>query len=82
MPRSPEPAATTRRRQAARDARIVSAINAFWADEGVAPTAREVLVYAGLTSKAGLQSSLTRLREAGTVTWVPGKARTLRVVDE
>lgn len=47
---------------------------------GVSPTIRELADDLGFKSPAPILRYLERLREEGKVSWVRGKARTLRVV--
>lgn len=42
------------------------------------PSLREIAKYMGWVSSQGVQSALVKLREAGLVTWVIGKKKTLR----
>ncbi|MBE9102776.1 hypothetical protein [Vacuolonema iberomarrocanum] len=50
------------------------------ASGGIPPTLRELQGQLGLRSTAAIQSHLDSLRDAGRVTWQPGRARTLQVV--
>lgn len=49
-------------------------------DQGWTPSVRELAVELGFKSPTPILRYLERLREEGKVSWVPGKARTLRVV--
>jgi SOS-response transcriptional repressor LexA len=49
--------------------------------KGPAPTLRELAAEVGLSSPTPLLRYLERLRQEGKVSWEPGKARTLRVVE-
>ena len=66
---------------AERDAAVLAGIRE-WDTRGFGPTLRELMDTVGLTSRASLAASLDRLKADGKVEWVPGKARTLRAVDE
>ncbi len=46
------------------------------------PSVRNIQAGLGLASAATAQRHLRYLREAGFVTWEPGKRRTLRIVEQ
>jgi SOS-response transcriptional repressor LexA len=61
------------------DAAVLAAIIRLEA-AGMSPTIRELAEELGFKSPAPILRYLERLREEGKVSWVRGKARTLRVV--
>lgn len=48
---------------------------------GGAPSVRELAAAVGLASPSSMHRHLCHLRDAGLVTWVPGRLGTLRVVE-
>lgn len=64
-----------------RDA-IVEFVSDFWTDNGYGPTIREVAQGVGLLAASSARYELVQLRDAGRLTWVDGRPRTLRVVPE
>lgn len=58
---------------------IVAAIRDFWAEHGFAPTVREIMHLAALSSGSLVQYHLARLREEGRISYESGKARTVRI---
>lgn len=47
---------------------------------GYAPTVREIMLAVGLSSSSVVHYHLRQLKGRGVIDWVPGRARTLRVV--
>ena len=64
----------------ARRRNIVGAIETMTAENGYAPTIREISDVVGLRSPDSVVYHLLILRDAGRVTWKEGKSRTLRIV--
>jgi len=60
--------------------RIIDAIATMTAENGHAPTIRELGEAVGLKSPDSVSFHLTKLRVEGRVTWIDGKSRTLRVL--
>lgn len=68
------------------DDRIVEAIRDLTAQYGYPPTKRELAGFLGYSVSgsggvSSVQYRIARLSEIGRVTFVPGKARTIRVVE-
>lgn len=59
--------------------RIVDVIMSMTAENGFAPTIREIGEAVGLRSPDSVCFHLAKLREEGRVTWLDGKSRTIRV---
>ncbi len=59
---------------------IVDVITTMTRENGHAPTIREIAAAIGVSSPDTIVFHLSRLREAGRVTWKDGAARTLRVL--
>ena len=62
--------------------RVVDFIRAYIRMHGYAPTVREIMDGVGLASTAAVQYHLEKLRDSGVITWIPGRARTIRVLEE
>jgi repressor LexA len=54
-------------------------VKTFWAENGFAPTVRDLCQATGRTSTSTIHAHLQRLRRAGVVDWAEGRQRTLRV---
>ncbi len=65
-----------------RRAAIVAFIAEHWAEQGYAPTLREILAAVGLRSISSAHRHLQLLEEAGRVAAAPGIPRSIRVVAE
>jgi repressor LexA len=61
--------------------RLADAVAYSLRTRGYPPTVRELGHALGLASTSTVQRRLEQAREAGLVTWTPGVARTLRVVE-
>lgn len=61
--------------------RVVDYIRAFSRMNGFSPTVREIQDGVGLASTAAVQYHLEKLRDAGVITWIPGRARTIRILE-
>lgn len=64
-----------------RQRRILEFITAFTADNGYAPTIREIGDGVGLASTQPVHLHLEQLRDRGLVTWRAHSPRTIRVLD-
>jgi repressor LexA len=60
---------------------ILAAIAQYSRENGYPPSVRELVALVGASSTSVIDYHLRRLRRAGRVTWVQGKARTLRVME-
>lgn len=63
------------------DADVLEAIERLTEVCLVSPTVREVKDALGIRSPSDMHRYLERLREKGLVSWMPRKARTLRVTE-
>lgn len=50
--------------------------------DGVPPTFDEIRTDLGLASKSGVHRLLNGLQERGAITYVPGRGRSIRVLDD
>jgi hypothetical protein len=75
-PEGADPNALTDRQQS-----ILDWIVGFVAENGFAPTIREIGDAFGIAATNGVKCHLTALQKKGRLTWIEGKARTLRVVE-
>ncbi len=62
--------------------RILAAIGDHWAEHGYGPTLREIQVRAGISSTSVVAYHIQRLFEREMIISEPGKARTIRLVDQ
>lgn len=63
-------------------AKIISFVQTYIAENGVSPALTEIAAGVGLASHNAVRNHLLQLQSAGKVTWMPGKFRTLRVVEQ
>lgn len=68
--------ATTRQRE------VLGVISAYIAENGFAPTIRELGDLIDCSSPNGVMCHLTALVKKGLITWKRGHARTIRVVEQ
>lgn len=61
-------------------AKITKFIASYWRKHQMSPTLQEIAAGVGLASHNAVRAQLVQMREAGTVTWVDGCARTIRLV--
>ena len=57
-------------------------IQNFITKNGYSPTIRELCDLAGLSSPATMFVHLKKMREKGYITYVPGTARTIRIIKD
>lgn len=57
--------------------RLLNAISAFNRDHGYSPTTRELQLLLGFANPSSVHAHLQTLRQAGLVTWVDRRPRTL-----
>jgi len=69
------------RRSEYRDA-VVGFVDRYTVRRGVPPTVREIAHGLGYSSESTVWMYLKELRDAGRLTWQPGKSRTVQVVRE
>ena len=65
----------------ARQRRIIDYIRAFADRNGYCPTIREIADAVHLASPSAVAHQLRQLQAAGWISWVPGRARTLRILN-
>ena len=53
----------------------------FWKNS-ISPTFDEIREGNGMTSKSNAHHALVRLRERGHVSWIPHRARAIRLIDQ
>lgn len=58
---------------------LVDAVGRYWAENGYAPTVRDLCELTGRTSTSTIHAHLRRLQKAGIVEWRTGRQRTLRL---
>lgn len=61
---------------------IVRFIREYWRKNKTAPSLTEISAGVGLASHSAVRTHLMELREQKVITWVPGKMRTVRVVEK
>ncbi len=61
--------------------RLLCAIADYWRNWGFAPSIRELCVSTGFTSTDNVHRWMALLRDGGYVTYLDGKARTVRLTD-
>lgn len=60
---------------------LVKFVAEFDEANGYSPTTREIASGMGFKSVESVHRLLQALKESGRVTWIPNRARTLRIVD-
>ncbi len=66
---------------APRQAAVYRWIAAFVDQHGYAPTLREIGAAMGIASTKGVSDHLVAMRRKGWLDWVPGKSRTILLLD-
>lgn len=61
--------------------KVMDYICTYTRSRGYAPTVREIMDGVGLASTAAVQYHLEKLRDAGVITWIPGRSRTIRILE-
>lgn len=62
-------------------ARVLEAIGIYTAKHGYAPTIRDLCAITGVSSTSFVNNHLRQLRDAGKITFIDGKTRTIRIVE-
>ena len=60
---------------------ILDNIKSFINKNGYSPSIREICKIANLNSPATMYAHLNNLKEKGYISWIDGKARTIRVME-
>lgn len=60
--------------------RVYEAIAAWWLEHGYAPSTRDIVQTARLSSTSVANRYIARLRREGRIQYEPGVARTVRIV--
>lgn len=60
---------------------VLAFVRSWISEHGYSPSTREIVAGLDVSSTRIVHEALVELRDAGKVDWVPGQARTLRVVD-
>lgn len=63
-----------------RDESTYEFIRRYIAENGFAPSFREIMEGVGVSSTSMVTYRLTRLSAAGKLAWTPGKARSIRLI--
>lgn len=61
---------------------IVRFVKAYVKKNGFAPSVEEIAEGVDLSSKTAVRHHLDVLKDEGTITWTPGKYRSLRIVEK
>ncbi len=64
-----------------RQRQLLTFIRGYAGNNGHCPTLREVAAGCGLQSPSAVQYHLFELKRMGWISWVPGRARTIRVLN-
>ena len=59
--------------------RIYAAVASYWLANGYAPTIREIVVLADISSTSVVYYNLVKLESEGKLTWTRGQGRTVRL---
>jgi repressor LexA len=59
---------------------VLALIESFIRENGCPPTVRELVDETGLSGPSAVHYHLTKLKAVGMIDWIPGKARTIRVL--
>lgn len=63
------------------EAALLSFVEGFSKEFGYPPSTREIALQLGFKSVESVHRLLVHLKNAGKVTWVPNRARTLRILN-